>query len=540
MEGRQVVERALVRALLLALALIADAATAAKMPAGHWIGPEATPEQFIANNAGLYAIDEAGILVTLYRDRHDQRAPRKEYNPAFIANYAISACRAHVATGDTAALATARKQLDWLLSHGQPLAHGDIQARMYPYTFDWVKFRLKAPWVSAFAQSLVGVAFACGADATGSSDYLRGARLAFNGMRIPVHAGGVTTFSAGSAWFEEAARADFPSIKILNGHLTAAEGLKNFIDWKPDPIYRQLWDQHVLAVQRNLPRYDAGFLSYYSQYESDPEPSGRRGYNAVHVIQLTGLYEATGKPDLLRYALKFAEYETPGLTITTAGSTAADTNGPDRIHLVMGNEYWSHGSFPTWAMVDMGEEFDVRGLFMVAHTAASAPRRFTVETSNDGKFFAPVATSENNEAPVVQLGWPARRARYVRVNIASDNGNQNVTLKGLYPVRVQPYGAVVGSVDHISVSNMPAMALKDGGWMAPRVGWLAFRRDALPSGIRSITFAPASAGVVQAEGAERPLTCSASTCRYELAAGDQLVKLKWKLAGAGPVKVRLR
>lgn len=525
------------------------------MAADHWIGPHLAPAEYLVSNQGLYVLDKAGVLVTLYRDRHDQSGPRKEYNPAFIANYAIAACRTFVATQDKASLTTARKQLDWLLSNAQLLRRGDITAAMYPYTFDWVKFQLKAPWVSAFAQSLVGVAFSCGADATGSDAYLKGARLAFNALRIPMSDGGVTTFERDSAWFEEAARAGFPSTKILNGHLTAAEGLRNFLDWHPDATYEALWRQHLRAVERNLPLYDSGFLSYYAQYPVDwPhewEPSGRIGYNAIHVIQLSRLYQQSGMPIFLKYALRFSEYETPNLRITAAGSTVPETNGPDRINMVMGNDYWSHAVLPTWVQVDMGGVFDVRGLHFVAHTAASAPKSYLIELSRDGRNYLRILERTDNRNVTVTERWRAVRARYLRLIIRSDNGNGNVTLKGIYPIRRQRYGAAAASPTAISVSNMPSLALQEQGWRAPKQGWLAFRRDALPAlGIKRVRFVGTRSGSVTVssgrteehfgDARQVPLTCEAGACSVDVSGEDQVVLIRWQVEPAGPNAIRMQ
>lgn len=476
------------------------------MPADRWIGPKITPEEYLSSNTGLYVLDAQGILATLYRDRAEQTDARKEYNPAFIANYAISACRSYVKTRDEKALETFRKQLDWLLAHGENRTLGDIAARLYPYTFDWVKFDLKAPWVSGFAQSLIGVAFACGADATGEDKYRQGAVAAFSALRIPVSNGGVATFSKDGAWFEEAAKQNFPSIKILNGHLTAAEGLKNFIDWQPNPVFRELWEKGALAVAENIAEFDSEYMSYYAQYPVERkdswELSGRIGYNALHSIQLTSLYAETGNPIFLEYALRFAAYETPDLLVTTAGATAPDTNGPDRINMVLGNDYWSHGTFPTWVKIDLGDIYRVRGLHLVAHTDASAPRAYAIATSLDDRSYKNAVGRSDNVATRITEKWPEKKARYIRINIDSDNGNQNVTLKGVYPIRKEAYGAVVATPESMTVRNMPALGLSENGWSAPAKGWIAFRRDAIPRFVKRVEFSPAIEGKVSVRSSQ--------------------------------------
>src|SRR5690606_38169227 len=128
---------------------------------------------------------------------------------------------------------TLHAQLSWLLGHAEHRQVGKRVFRRYPYTFEWVKYKLSPPWVSGFAQALIGTAFACGADSTGDPSYSDAAAETFSALLVSTDRGGVTTFGSNTAWFEEAARENFPSIKILNGHLTAMEGLKSFIDWRP-------------------------------------------------------------------------------------------------------------------------------------------------------------------------------------------------------------------------------------------------------------------------------------------------------------------
>ncbi len=528
---------------------------APRMPADHWIGPKIAPEQYLDSNRGLYDVDRDGVLVTLYRDRSEQTSARLEYNPAFIANYAITACREYIQTGARSAAKILHAQLSWLLRHAEHREVGGRTFRRYPYTFEWVKYKLSPPWVSGFAQALVGTAFACGADSTGDPSYSDAAVETFSALKVSTASGGVTTFGLDTAWFEEAAKEGFPSIKILNGHLTAMEGLKSFIEWKPDTDFSDLYRKAVNGTRVLLRSFDAGYLSYYDHFPPNlPQEwglSGRIGYNSLHLIQLTDLYRVTGDSYFLRYALRFAEYESPLHLVTTSGSTSADTNGPDRINMVLGNDYWSHSVFPTSVLVDLGEVFQTYGISLVAHTDRSTPRDFLLSVSIDGLGFRPLRDVRRNTSMRRTIGWAQTPARYVRLDILSDNGNENVTLKGVYVHRRETMGAAVATPMAMSVGNMPGLAFSRRGWHPPASGWLIFRRSGLPGGVRSAMFVGTSSGEITVNTAVTPdgikarvkevrSRCSASPCRVPIPdGGGDFVFVEWAGLDAGP-DLRLR
>lgn len=523
---------------------------APRMSANHWIGPKITPQQYLDSNRGLYEVDKDGVLVTLYRDRSEQTSARIEYNPAFIANYAIAACREYVLTGANSAAKTLHAQLSWLLGHAEHRQVGERVFRRYPYTFEWVKYKLSPPWVSGFAQALIGTAFACGADSTGDPSYSDAAVETFSALLVSTDGGGVTTFGSNTAWFEEAAREDFPSIKILNGHLTAMEGLKSFIDWRPDAEFADLYRKAVNGTRALLRSFDAGYLSYYDHFPPNmPQEwglSGRVGYNSLHIIQLTNLYQVTGDSYFLRYALRFAEYESPLYLITTSGSTSPRTNGPDRINMVLGNDYWSHSVFPTSVVVDLGDVFQTYGISLVAHTEQSTPRDFLLSVSIDGVKFRPLRDVRRNISMRRTIGWAQAPARYVRLDILSDNGNKNVTLKGVYVHRREKMGAAVAVATAMSVGNMPGLAFSRHGWRPPASGWLIFRRSALPGGLRSAMILGASSGVIKINASDTPdglkarikavqLRCSANPCRVPIPDGEgDFVLVEWTGLDIGP------
>ena len=475
--------------LLLQVAQADNSKQKLQMPASHWIGPYVSPDEYLTGNQGLYDLDAKGILVTLYKDRPGQQSPRIEYNPGFIANYAITACRHYITTKNVRSRSILVSQLEWLRANARSARVGKRKAILFPYSFEWVKFGLKAPWVSAFSQALVGNAFACGADATGILDYEKLAAASFAALLMPTSDGGVTTFGDGTAWFEEAAAPAFPSIKILNGNLTAMEGLKRYLEWRSDPELKMLWQSAIAGVRTRLSEFDGGYMSFYAQFPpsipDEWEPSGRVGYNIIHMIQLMGLYEETGETDFLLYALRFAQYESPSLVVSSSGATAPETNGPDRINMVMGNDYWSHSVFPATVTVDMGRVFTSTGLHLISHTLPSAPRDYVIEASKDGKRYSPVANTKSNTSVRMKHTWPAVRARYLRVIIANDNGNKNVTLKGVYPLRGESPGAIVSGPGAMSVSNLPALSLEldRPGWRAPKRGYVILHTSALPGGV---------------------------------------------------------
>ena len=426
-----------------------------------------TAEQY--TKTAPYGLADDGVLVTRYQVGGEQVV---RHNPAFIGTYGLTAYRDFVERGDPADRQRLLTQAEWLLNNAERRMDEEGEYLVWPYDFDNDVFGAEAPWISGFAQARILVALYYAYRATGDEEYLDAALKAFRVFLKEMPDGGVATRDGDGTWFEEVAGVDVPSSRILNGHNSALAGVWLLYQATQLEEARLAFEQGVAAVRNELPRYDADFLSYYSQLPDNPRRlAGARGYNTTHVMQLLWLYEVSADLAFLEYAFRFASFEDRDMEIAVSASTNASTHGPEHLRFTMGNRYWSSNVFPTSLEIDLGHTYPVRGVLMHGHTSKATPRDFGVFVEDDESGWTPVATVQGNEDQVARVGFDARQARRLKIVIESDNGNRNVALDGVAVVRARSNPIAVSNYRGFSISNRPTAAFGDGWKMPGRVGW---------------------------------------------------------------------
>lgn len=429
----------------------------------------ASAEEYVKSSK-LVSLDQKGIPVTDYGDLHGGAGRR--YNPTFIANYTLALYRDYLVTKDSTLLQAFQKQVQWFLEHRVCRKYHGFEFWVWEFDFDHPLFKAKAPWVSALSQGRVLCVFLAAYDLLKDPEYIRAAEYIFRSFVVPTSAGGVATFEEDAAWYEEVADEEAPSSKILNGHVAALQGLWTFWKWTGRIDAKRYLDLGIAAVRKDISLYDAGFLSYYSQYPTDPREYGPvRDYNTLHVHQLLWLYEVTTEPIFLKYAFQFARYDTPGWQITTAGSTDPVGHGPDNLFFQMYSRYWSHNQFPTWVQLDLVEPQFIEGIVLFGYTPQATARDFQVFVSEDGKKWTFVLEKLGNEEQHFVQQFNPLLARFVKIVILKDNGNNNVALTGVAVIRQYAIPMVVSDWESFSSGNIPVLAL-DRGWKVPEKGWV--------------------------------------------------------------------
>ncbi|RKY92951.1 hypothetical protein DRQ15_00815 [candidate division KSB1 bacterium] len=426
-------------------------------------------EEYVRSSR-LVSLDEHGVPVTDYGSLHGEAGRR--YNPTFIANYALALYRDYLATKDSSLLQAFQKQVQWFLEHRTRREYHGVEFWVWEFDFDNPSFKAKTPWVSALSQGRILCTFLAAYDLTGNLEYLRAAEYAFRSFVVPTSAGGVATFEGNTAWYEEVADEEAPSAKILNGHIAAVQALWTFWKWTGRANVRRYLDLGIAAVKRDIALYDAGFLSFYSQYPTNPrEYAPARDYNTLHVHQLLWLYEVSGDPVFLKYALQFARYDAPGWEITTAGSTDPVGHGPENLFFQMFSKYWSHNQFPTWIQLDLKEPQLIEGVVLFGYTPKATPRDFQVFVSKDGKEWSLVLKKIGNEKQHIIQRFKPLFARFVKIVILKDNGNNNVALTGVAVLRKQAIPMAVCNWASFSSRNLPILVFGQG-WKVPEKGWI--------------------------------------------------------------------
>jgi D-glucuronyl C5-epimerase C-terminus len=118
------------------------------------------------------------------------------------------------------------------------------------------------PWVSGITQGTAIQALARGSQLLGNPVYLEAARSGLGifeqrppvGVRVPVDGGNhylIYSFNS--------------RLRVLNGFLQAVIGLHDFAEISGDPRARSLFEAGDAAARREVPRFDTGAWSLYSQ-----------------------------------------------------------------------------------------------------------------------------------------------------------------------------------------------------------------------------------------------------------------------------------
>lgn len=426
-------------------------------------------DQYVKNSR-LISLDDSGVPVTDYGSLHGGAG--KRYNPTFISNYALALYRDFLRTGDRSLLEAFNIQVQWLLDHKTQRQYSGIEFWVWEFDFDNPTFEAKAPWVSALSQGRVLAVFLAAYDLTNDPHYLRAAEYAFRSFIVPASEGGVSTFENNAAWYEEVADNDVPSAKILNGHIAAVQGLWTFWKWTGREDVKRYLDLGIAAVKRDIASYDAGFLSYYSQYPTNPRIYAPAGdYNTLHVHQLLWLYDVTSEPKFLNYALRFASYDSPSWNITTAGSTDPIAHGPNKLFFQMGSQFWSHNQFPTWVCLDLQKSMKIDGIVIFGYTNKSTPRNFEVLVSKNGEdWIKTLEIINNTDIHIIERFEPVL-ARFVKLVVFNDNGNNNVALTGVAVLGNTTAPMAVSDWESFSAGNLPARVFGEG-WTIPESGWI--------------------------------------------------------------------
>jgi hypothetical protein len=405
-----------------------------------------------------------------------------QYSPFLIGNYALALYRDYLRTGDSAIFESFMRQVNWFIDHRAEREYQGVSFWVWKYNFSNPLYDAKGPWTSSLSQGDALCVFLAAYDLTNDPSYIRAAEYAFRSFLVPESAGGLTTVEGDAAWYEEVACEDSNSTKILNGHIIALQSLWTYWKWTGRDDVKSCLDRGIAAVRQGLAQYDAGFLSYYSQYPTSPRIiANPGGYNRLHSRQMVWLYEITNEPVFLEYALRFACYDSPSWNITAAGSTNPVDHGPDKLFFKAGTNCWSHEIFPTWVQIDLRETQVIDGFVFKSCNIEGTPRDFQVFGSSDGDNWTPLLERYGNNELSVKESFRPVRVRFVKLVILSSNDNKSVALNGIAVLRQNASPAAVSNWDSFSSSNL-ASRVFDQGWTTPGRGWLIVDMGEKPHG----------------------------------------------------------
>lgn len=246
------------------------------------------------------ACDPEGIPLLDYRG-----AIGLQHNPIAIAQWGLGNYNCFARTGDPLRKKKFLAASDWLVVHEEQNAFG---LWVWNHHFDWeYRTLLKSPWYSGLAQGQ-GISLLVRAHAaTGNSSYRNAAERAFKSFQAPTSQGGVTfTDDRGDIWLEE--YIVDPPTHILNGFIWALWGIFDYHSATGDPAARDLFQNTVETLRRNLHHYDLGFWSLYELSRMSLPMVASPFYHALHVVQLRVMHALTGDPTFLGVADRWENY----------------------------------------------------------------------------------------------------------------------------------------------------------------------------------------------------------------------------------------
>lgn len=198
-------------------------------------------------------------------------------NPLTVTNFALTYYNDYMKYGNDTFRKAFLNNTNWLLNESVPHGiHSILQYRLaYPpyllvnrtlsqgnysileYKFQYPLFGLDSPWGSALAQAQALPVLIRAHDITGNARYLELAKMILNSFYVEVKDGGVTYKTPNDGWwYEEYAGNRSVGTGILSGMMHTVLGIHDYYNLTKDPAAKYLFDQGVLALTKNLPRYD--------------------------------------------------------------------------------------------------------------------------------------------------------------------------------------------------------------------------------------------------------------------------------------------
>lgn len=249
--------------------------------------------------------DELGVPIVDYGQVGDTFIGTQR-NPITISTTATDAYSRYRSSGNQTERAIVINNANWLVSN----AHIRYGYALLNYEFPWPTYNLHPPWQSGMAQGLALKALIAAHALTGEGKYLEAAKLLLNSFFVEVLDGGVTyKDSNGGWWYEEYAKIDGKSPRVLNGMMYTLLAIYDYFIYTNDSSAKYLFDKGLLALITNLPKYDDPLYSY--SYYDALHTTNSLFYHNVHIYLLDKLYKISGIDTLKAFHDRWQKFSTP-------------------------------------------------------------------------------------------------------------------------------------------------------------------------------------------------------------------------------------
>lgn len=381
--------------------------------------------------SGKFTLREDGIALFDYGTNYNNLG--KWANPYFNSNFAYALYRDWLQTKCTDGDLKNKflRVADWYVETAE-IKNG---MALWTYPFHNQYFDLEPGWISGIGQArIAGVLYRAHAVSL-NEKYRKIADLAMESYTHDLKQGGVVTFDNGVTWIEEAPDPHGRSYKVLNGHITALAGLADIYEITKDERWKDLIAKGEAAVERDLPKFDGGFISYYSLDWPSPNRriAERGGYNSLHIDQLLWMYEYFQKPKYLKWASHFQSYEMNSDKYDATYSVNAKTNGPERAKATMFGASWTTNEFPTTFSITPERVTRVKGVAIDSLDHARRPIDFTITAYLKGREVAKKEVTGNEKLwSDFLFKWPVQADK---IDIAFTKGDRITAIQSIMAIR---------------------------------------------------------------------------------------------------------
>ncbi len=240
--------------------------------------------------------DEMGIPITDYGYSEGNYLGIQR-SPTDTANYAMKNYKNYKNSGDEKAKQFLINNADWLIDNMELRENYSL----FYWDFPWPTYDLPSNWRSALSQGKGISALLNAYEVTNDKKYLDASKLLINSFFVEVKDGGVTYKTQNYGWwYEEYSHEEGLKSRVLNGHMFTLLGIYDYYNVTKNPEAKYLFDQGIIALKNELPKYDFGNYSYY-----DVLGNPARAYHEVHTRLLDELYKITNEEIFSEYSEKW-------------------------------------------------------------------------------------------------------------------------------------------------------------------------------------------------------------------------------------------
>jgi D-glucuronyl C5-epimerase C-terminus len=229
-------------------------------------------------------------------------------NPHAVSSHALELYRQYLKSSNESAKAYFINNAKWLA--GTDMLKNNASFSTYEFSFPWQlgNNTIEPPWRSGMANGEALSPLIKAYYITKNNTYLDTAKRLLNSFYIDTKSGGVTYKSPSSGWWYEqyATRNTTQEPRVLSSMIQAILAINEYYKDTNDTSAKFLFDQGILALKNDLPKYDNNGTSFYDRLGLPANSF----YKSLHVKQLKQLYDLTHESIFKSFYDKWNKYNT--------------------------------------------------------------------------------------------------------------------------------------------------------------------------------------------------------------------------------------